>query len=52
LAGGVETTAQLDTLRNLAYDDAQGYLYCHPLPSDAATALLERGQHLGPVAAA
>jgi len=52
LAGGVETTAQLDTLRNLAYDDAQGYLYCHPLPCDAATALLERGQHLGPVAAA
>jgi len=52
LAGGVETTAQLDTLRNLAYDDAQGYLYCHPLPSDAATALLERGQHLGPVVAA
>jgi len=52
LAGGVETTAQLDTLRNLAYDDAQGYLYCHPLPTDAATALLARGQHLGPVAAA
>lgn len=52
LAGGVETAAQLDTLRNLAYDDAQGYLYCHPLPTDAATALLERGQHLGPVAAA
>ncbi|WP_148207836.1 putative bifunctional diguanylate cyclase/phosphodiesterase [Methylotenera mobilis] len=52
LAGGVETAAQLDTLRNLSYDDAQGYLYCHPLPTDAATALLERGQHLGPVAAA
>lgn len=52
LAGGVETTAQLDTLRNLAYDDAQGYLYCHPLPTDAATELLERGRHLGPVAAA
>lgn len=52
LAGGVETAAQLDTLRHLAYDDAQGYLYCHPLPTDSATALLERGQHLGPVAAA
>jgi diguanylate cyclase (GGDEF)-like protein len=52
LAGGVETVAQLDTLRHLAYDDAQGYLYCHPLPSDAATALLERGQHLGPVTVA
>lgn len=52
LAGGVETTAQLDTLRNLAYDDAQGYLYCHPLPTDAATELLERGQHLGPMMAA
>ena len=49
LAGGVETTAQLDTLRNLSYDDAQGYLYCHPLPSEAATELLRRGQHLGPV---
>lgn len=42
MANGVETTAQLDTLRNLAYDDAQGYLYCHPLPSDAATELLQR----------
>jgi EAL domain-containing protein (putative c-di-GMP-specific phosphodiesterase class I) len=52
LAGGQETAAQLDTLRHLAYDDAQGYLYCHPLPSDAATALLERGQHLGPVTVA
>lgn len=52
LAGGVETSLQLDTLRNLAYDDAQGYLYCHPLPTDAATELLERGQHLGPMVAA
>lgn len=52
LAGGVETAAQLDTLRNLAYDDAQGYLYCHPLPSEAATEMLRYGQHLGPVASA
>lgn len=52
LAGGVETAAQLDTLRSLAYDDAQGYLYCHPLPSEAATELLRQGQHLGPVASA
>ena len=52
LAGGVETSSQLDILRNLAYDDAQGYLYCHPLPTDAATQLLERGQHLGPMVVA
>lgn len=52
LAGGVETSSQLDILRNLAYDEAQGYLYCHPLPTDAATQLLERGQHLGPMVVA
>lgn len=51
LAGGVETAAQLDTLNKLTYDDAQGYLYCHPLPTDAATELLQRGQHLGPTLA-
>ena len=52
LAGGVETTEQLDTLRSLACDDAQGYLYCHPLSSEAATELLRRGQYLGPMASA
>jgi diguanylate cyclase (GGDEF)-like protein len=41
-ASGVETPAQLDTLRSLAYDDAQGFLYCQALPADAATQLLER----------
>lgn len=49
-AGGIETAEQLDVLRNLACDDAQGYLYCHPLPSEAATELLRRGQYLEPAA--
>ncbi len=48
LAGGVETQAQLDTLRNIACDDAQGHLYCYPLSSNAATDLLNRGRHLNP----
>lgn len=48
LAGGVETQAQLDTLRNIACDDAQGHLYCYPLSSSAATDLLNRGRHLNP----
>jgi predicted signal transduction protein with EAL and GGDEF domain len=51
LAGGVETQAQLDTLRNLACDDAQGHLYCHPISGGDATDLLRRGRHLEPVAA-
>ena len=51
LAGGVETQAQLETLRNIACDDAQGHLYCHPLASDAATDLLNRARSLEPVAA-
>lgn len=51
MAGGVETQTQLDTLRHLACDDAQGYLYCHPLSGDAATELLSRGRHLQPAAA-
>lgn len=50
MASGVETAAQLDTLRNLSYDDAQGYLYCHPLPSDEATELLQR-KYLEPATA-
>lgn len=50
-AGGIETEAQLDMLRRLACDDAQGYLYCQPLPSEAATELLQRGQYLAPTAA-
>jgi diguanylate cyclase (GGDEF)-like protein len=49
-ASGVETPAQLDTLRTLAYDDAQGFLYCQPLPVEAATELLER-THLEPAMA-
>ncbi|MCX7627880.1 MAG: EAL domain-containing protein [Methylophilaceae bacterium] len=51
LASGVETRSQLDILRNLACDDAQGYLYCHPLSGEAATDLLRRGRTLEPMAA-
>jgi diguanylate cyclase (GGDEF)-like protein len=51
LAGGVETASQLSVMRNLACDDAQGHFYCLPVPTDVATDLLMRGQHLGPVAA-
>ncbi|MGY4462405.1 EAL domain-containing protein (putative c-di-GMP-specific phosphodiesterase class I) [Bradyrhizobium sp. LB13.1] len=34
-AGGVETRAQLDTLRRLGCDFIQGYYFAKPMPADA-----------------
>lgn len=43
LAEGVETAEQLNLLRSLSCDDAQGYLYSRPLVSSDASELLRRG---------
>ncbi len=40
VAGGVETDAQLASLRTLGCDGAQGYLFSRPLPVDGVHALL------------
>jgi EAL domain-containing protein (putative c-di-GMP-specific phosphodiesterase class I) len=40
IAEGIETQAQLETLRQLGCEHGQGYFLAKPLSSDAATALL------------
>ena len=42
-AEGVETQAQLDQLRALGCDAAQGYLFGRPVPEEEAGALLLAG---------
>jgi diguanylate cyclase (GGDEF)-like protein len=42
VAEGVETDAQLDQVRRLGCDGAQGFLFGRPVPADAAEALLAR----------
>lgn len=42
VAEGVETTAQLDVLRQLDCDQYQGFLFSRPLEPDAVGALLEQ----------
>ncbi|MEJ2060840.1 MAG: EAL domain-containing protein [Gammaproteobacteria bacterium] len=41
VAEGVETQAQLETLREIGCDQAQGYLFSQPLPPDDAEATLQ-----------
>ena len=41
IAEGVETEAQLSTLRSLGCDLAQGYHFARPLPAEAVTDLLQ-----------
>jgi diguanylate cyclase (GGDEF)-like protein len=42
LASGVENESQLEMVRHIACDDAQGYLYSRPLPVNEATELIVR----------
>ena len=46
VAEGVETEGQLAYLRGKACDEAQGYYFSYPLPSNEFTRLLERGGSL------
>jgi EAL domain-containing protein (putative c-di-GMP-specific phosphodiesterase class I) len=42
IAEGVETAAQLDVLRGIGCESAQGYLFSRPLPPEEIELLLER----------
>lgn len=48
LATGVENEAQLEMVRHIACDDAQGYLYGRPLPVNEASELIARCATLPP----
>lgn len=48
LATGVENEAQLEMVRHIACDDAQGYLYGRPLPVNEAGELIARSATLHP----
>jgi diguanylate cyclase (GGDEF)-like protein/PAS domain S-box-containing protein len=43
IAEGVETSAQLDFLKERACDEMQGYFFAKPLPRDAIPGMLQRG---------
>jgi EAL domain-containing protein (putative c-di-GMP-specific phosphodiesterase class I) len=43
VAEGVENTEQLDYLKRLGCDYAQGYLFSKPLPSQEMDKLIETG---------
>ncbi len=47
VAEGIETTTQLESLRRLACDRGQGYLFSRPLPTAAMEALLSGGDVSG-----
>jgi EAL domain-containing protein (putative c-di-GMP-specific phosphodiesterase class I) len=42
IAEGVESTAQLEVLRGLGCESAQGYLFSRPVPAGETARLLER----------
>ncbi|MGF6755586.1 sensor domain-containing protein [Paraburkholderia sp. GAS42] len=51
LAEGVETSAQLDFLRERACDEMQGFYFAKPMPHEAIPALLRHGAAVLPVEA-
>jgi len=46
IAEGVETTAQLDQLRNKGCNEMQGFLFSRPVPAADMTQLLQNGEKL------
>ena len=42
IAEGIETEDQLDRLRDLGCDQAQGYLFARPMPADHVAAVVAR----------
>jgi diguanylate cyclase (GGDEF)-like protein/PAS domain S-box-containing protein len=51
IAEGVETSAQLDFLKERACDEMQGFYFAKPLPRDAIPEMLQQGAGAAPVSA-
>ncbi|MFM0020310.1 sensor domain-containing protein [Paraburkholderia azotifigens] len=52
IAEGVETSTQLDFLKERACDEMQGYFFAKPMPHDAIPGMLQRGAENAAVIAA